>query len=214
MLRSRFVRLWWPAYSPTVSSRLKPSYESIEPSARGWPNQWAFGIWPFAIVSIFIAIGCESHSGSPCGAGRYCACGDGPDCYLQCNADACNLECSHTSNACGSICGNQCVATCHDTNDCSSMCGDGCSLECHNVVSCAAQCGANCVYSCHDATDCAVRVGPASTVSCDHLGSCEVECAGACTVTCTNLNDANNCSVTCAAGHTRTDNGNGTITCN
>ena len=153
---------------------------------------------------------CSSHSGPDCQSGQLCACGNGPECFLGCYADGCNLECGNTANSCGSVCGNQCAATCHDTNDCSSSCGDGCSLDCHNTASCGAQCGVNCAYACHDTTRCGVRVGPASTVSCDHVASCTVECAGACTVTCTNVDS---CAVTCAPGHTYSDNGNGTITC-
>lgn len=169
---------------------------------------------PLALSVVATALtGCESHSWPGCTAGQYCACGTTPDCYLQCNADACNLECSQT-DSCGTICGDQCVATCHDTKDCSELCGNGCALECHNVNTCAAQCGANCSYSCHDTTDCAVRVGPNSTVQCDHLTSCTVECQGACKVTCTNMNGSDaSCSVTCAPGNERTENGNGTITC-
>lgn len=169
---------------------------------------------PFVLALCLLATsGCHSHSGPECSAGRYCACGQGPDCYLQCNGDSCNLECSHTDDSCGTICGNNCSALCHDTGDCSAYCGDGCSLECRNVRSCAADCGAECSYSCHDVTDCAVRVGPNSIVSCDHLTSCTVECAGTCTVTCTNMPTRDNCLVTCAPSLVRTDDGNGQVTC-
>ena len=156
---------------------------------------------------------CNDHSGPQCQAGQYCACGNGPDCYLDCHSNGCVLECSHTPGSCGTICENQCTSTCHDTNECSQLCGDGCALECHNVVACGAQCGSNCVYSCHDASRCGVRVGPGSIVTCDHLTTCEVECAGACNVTCTNINNSNNCTVTCAAGHVLSNDGNGHLSC-
>ena len=169
---------------------------------------------PLALGVVPIAVnGCESHDWPGCTAGEYCTCGNTPDCYLQCNANTCNLECSQT-DSCGTICGDQCVATCHDTHDCSELCGNGCALDCHNVTTCAAQCGANCDYSCHDSQDCAVRVGPNSTVQCDHLTTCTVECEGACKVSCSNMNGDANCAVTCATGNVRTENGNGTYTCN
>lgn len=166
-----------------------------------------------AIATSLVTGGCESHSGPECRAGQYCACGMGPDCFLQCNADACNLECSQTQHSCGTICGNRCTTVCHDTGECSAYCGEACSLECHSVNSCAADCGAGCSYSCHDAQTCAVRVGPNSVVSCDHLTSCSVECVGACDVTCTNMPVIEECSVTCAPGHPRTDDGNGRVHC-
>jgi hypothetical protein len=155
--------------------------------------------------------GCHDENHFGCRGGQYCACGNGPDCFIECPADACNLECSHTTHACGAICGNGCVASCHDTGECSDSCGDSCTLECHSVDSCAAQCGANCSYTCHDATKCGVHVGPNSSVDCHSLASCAVECTGPCSVICTDVSDS--CTVTCAPGFSQSTNGNGTITC-
>lgn len=157
------------------------------------------------------ALSCHSDSGPYCQGGQYCACGSGPECFLECDADSCNLECSNTANSCGAICGNHCAAVCHDTNDCSAYCGDACSLDCHNTTSCGAQCGAGCTYSCQNTTRCGVSVGPNSNVTCDHVATCAIECAGVCNVTCTNVDS---CTVTCAPGHLQTNDGNGNVSCN
>ncbi len=154
--------------------------------------------------------GCHSDSGFTCQGGQICACGNGPDCFLQCNGDLCNLDCSHTANACGSVCNNACLASCHDTNNCSAACGDACTLTCDHTASCGAQCGAHCAYSCSNTTRCGVDVGPGSTVMCDTLATCVVNCAGSCSVTC---HSVDSCTVNCAPGHTQSDSGNGTITC-
>jgi hypothetical protein len=171
----------------------------------------AVAVFVIAVGSL-LSFGCHNDTGPgpSCQGGQYCACGGGPECFLECNTDSCNLECSNTANSCGAICADHCTASCHDTNDCSAYCGDACTLSCHNATSCAAQCGAGCIYSCHDTTRCGVIVGPNSSVSCDHVPTCAIECAGACSVTCTNYNT---CTVTCAPGHVQTDNGNGNITC-
>jgi hypothetical protein len=197
-------------YSPRVPFPVPPAPLRVV-TMRRWPG------WHAPIAALILLLlgavatpGCDDHSGPACEPGQYCYCGNGPECFLECHEDTCNLACSHTSSACGAICDDRCAAVCSDTPRCSALCGNACVLECHHTGTCAAQCGTNCAYSCHDTTTCGVRVGPDSTVTCDSVATCTIECAATCSVSCSNVNS---CGVSCAPGYSRRDQGNGTITC-
>ena len=161
------------------------------------------------VAAVLVAVGCEDDDGD-CWGGR-CLCGNSsPDCFLACYDDDCSLECGHTANACGTVCGDGCQSLCHDTNNCSAFCEDDCNATCHHTASCGAECGERCVYSCSDTSRCGVRVGAGSTVSCTNVGSCVVECSGPCTVNCQNT--GNRCDVSCA-GLPPANLGDGVHTC-
>jgi hypothetical protein len=193
-----------------------------------------------SLLKRFIALGvaascavssCSHHSSVSCNGGEYCNCEGNHECFLGCYDDKCELECSHTEQACGSVCHDDCDASCHDTNECSHSCGDDCILRCYSVHTCGAVCGAGCKYECHDASECGVRVGSSSTLTCDHVGKCDIEadansvvtcrnagicnvqCAGACTVICDQVEDAAGCSLTCLGDNRHEVHGNGTYQC-
>lgn len=193
------------ARSPNGSATLdRPEIRSIASQA------WA-SVLGLALVGCAIwIIGCSNRGTLSCDDGRYCACSDGAQCFIGCHADRCNLDCGHTGDACGTVCGDDCVAACHDTPNCSHSCGDHCQLDCHSVVSCGAHCGSYCTYSCHNLQTCGVRVGPYSTVDCSTASSCTIECEGPCNVVCSNVQS---CSVACLATRTTATSGNGTYHC-
>jgi hypothetical protein len=181
-----------------------------------------------SLVAAIALCSCDEHTDYSCAGGEHCGCEGNYECFLGCYDDSCDLECSNTSHACGSVCYDRCDATCHDTQECSHACGDGCNLSCYNVEECGAICGADCLYDCHDTNTCGVSVGPrsslectnvetcdieagdTSTVTCGDVTTCNIECTGSCTVIC---DQVQSCNLTCLAENSRETHGNGTYSC-
>jgi hypothetical protein len=171
------------------------------------------GAAPLAAIRSFLLLGaalffvqCEDDA---CEAGDYCECRGGHECYLECDGDRCDQECSSVDR-CGLVCDDGCSFTCHSTEACSASCGSNCSTECYETQSCGAICGSGCDYDCHNANKCGARVGPNSTVRCSSVGSCVVECEGSCRVFC---NGVGSCDVDCARGGGPTPCSDGSSEC-
>ncbi|HEY5955986.1 MAG TPA: hypothetical protein VIV60_05510 [Polyangiaceae bacterium] len=181
---------------------------SLRPKSQRGRIAWI--VSALLLLAIATSVSCSDNSPPDCGPDGLCSCHDGEDCFLGCYADNCNLDCHNTRYACGTICYDDCIGSCHDTHECSHSCQNGCTLACHNTDECSGICGANCNYTCHDTQTCGVRVGPHSTVTCTNMTTCAVECEGDCDVNCTALV---NCNVTCLAGDRIPRPNGGRISC-
>lgn len=148
------------------------------------------------LLALVLLVQCDDDDG--CEPGETCVCRGGHDCYLDCDGDSCNHECS-ALDRCGSVCGDHCLFTCFSTQECSAACGADCFAECHDTSACGMICGPDCSYDCHNADRCGARVGPNSEVRCTDVGSCVVECEGSCRVLCTRVGGPG-CDVRCLRG--------------
>jgi hypothetical protein len=166
----------------------------------------------FSVLVVLLAplwaFGCDDDDA--CHAGEPCLCQNANTCYLNCEGDACDLQCKGLVT-CGAVCENDCALECHDVNDCGVSCGDACVIDCHNLEDCGAICGANCLYGCHDATKCGVRAGNGSTIDCHNASSCHVVCEGNCHVHCGP--DVPDCLVECASGNDPSNCGGNEVAC-
>lgn len=151
------------------------------------------------VAALFLSVGC----GVDCD-GDDCGCHGQRECILSCSARDCDLACSHTSQSCGAICGDDCNFHCHDTNHCSTLSGDGSNIDCHNVPSCAAECGADCNYDAHDVSTVDITVGPGSTVECRNVAHCDVTCMGPCELICVSVDS---CDLNCEKGTSQEGSG-------
>jgi len=178
------------AHPPWKWGKLTQMWDDVVSSARRDALHISRGMMVGAVL--LLSTGC----GVDCD-GDDCGCHGQRECILSCSARDCDLSCSHTSESCGAICGDDCTFECHDTNHCSTLSGDGSDIDCHNVPSCAAECGANCNYEAHDVSTVDVTVGPGSTVECRNIANCDVTCKGPCELTCISVDS---CDLNCDNG--------------
>ncbi len=163
------------------------------------PNwgSWARGL--LVSLSLLSAPGCANYC-----YGDDCGCEGERECIVDCPGGGCDIACSHTSETCGAICGNDCRFECSDTNHCSTLAGDGARLTPHHLKSSATECGADCDFEAENISEVEVTVGRDSTVYCHQVHRCDVTCEGPCELKCENVDV---CELDCKDGTSEKGNG-------
>lgn len=162
----------------------------------------ATGLW-FGVG--LLALGCGGYCRD-----EECGCEGRDECIIDCQRDGCDIECAHTSDSCGVICGDDCRFECSETNHCSSYSGNNSVILCRNLPTCASDCGKGCHYIAEEVSELNVTVGDDSAVTCRRLSQCNVECLGACEVEAENVGEWR---VECDDGTEHDGKGSGSISC-
>lgn len=152
-----------------------------------------------------LALGCGGYC-----RGDDCGCEGRDECIIDCQRDGCDIECAHTSDSCGAICGDDCRFECSETDHCSSYSGDESVILCRNLPTCAAECGKGCSYIAQEVSELNVTVGEGSNVTCRRLSQCNVECLGSCEVEADNVGAWN---IACSDGASHEGQGSGSVSC-